>query len=234
MLPEISRRCISCGAAVRAGARFCPQCGKDVSEGASAVGDASASSASRASVEREAEQPRASTPSTREVYAAASEEEPSKGRDADVPKLEAERPSRGLESLARELESKAFGGDGARAVTVPDTGELPARSESESGAAASGQFAPASSASHQGASARLSQTADGESIEEKPGRVARVREGTRARVENTRARVERVKDDALVALEETPDDSGLRFVAVAVFLFILFLLFLLLSVTVLR
>ena len=28
MLPEISRRCLSCGAAVRAGARFCPQCGK--------------------------------------------------------------------------------------------------------------------------------------------------------------------------------------------------------------
>src|SRR5437588_3878469 len=27
MLPEISRRCTSCGAAVRAGARFCPQCG---------------------------------------------------------------------------------------------------------------------------------------------------------------------------------------------------------------
>src|SRR4051812_38992864 len=26
-LPEISRRCISCGAAVRAVARFCPQCG---------------------------------------------------------------------------------------------------------------------------------------------------------------------------------------------------------------
>src|SRR5437764_8834712 len=28
MLPEISRRCMSCGAAVRAGARFCPQCGE--------------------------------------------------------------------------------------------------------------------------------------------------------------------------------------------------------------
>ncbi len=36
-LPEISRRCLACGAAVRAGARFCPQCGKPMShEGASA------------------------------------------------------------------------------------------------------------------------------------------------------------------------------------------------------
>ena len=39
---------------------------------------------------------------------------------------------------------------------------------------------------------------------------------------------------ALVALEETPDDSGVRFVFVAVFLFAIFLLFLFLSVTVLR
>src|SRR2546429_615531 len=30
MLPEISRRCASCGAAVRAGGRFCPQCGRAV------------------------------------------------------------------------------------------------------------------------------------------------------------------------------------------------------------
>ena len=28
MQPEISHRCVSCGAAVRAGARFCPQCGQ--------------------------------------------------------------------------------------------------------------------------------------------------------------------------------------------------------------
>src|ERR1043165_9143460 len=38
-LPEISRRCLSCGAAVRAGARFCPHCGQPVNaEGASAGG----------------------------------------------------------------------------------------------------------------------------------------------------------------------------------------------------
>jgi hypothetical protein len=43
-----------------------------------------------------------------------------------------------------------------------------------------------------------------------------------------------MRDEALVALEETPDDSGLRFVVIAVALFALFLLFLLLSTTVLR
>jgi hypothetical protein len=201
-----------------------------VSEGASDGGDAGASSSGRESVEREAESPRASAPTTREFYAPASEEEPPKGRAADAAKLDAAQPARGLESLARELEQKAFGG-GASGGGVRETGELPAPSEAESGGAA-GQFASASS--QQNVLSQQSEPEGGETAEEKRGRVARVREGTRARVENTRARVERVKGDALVALEETPDDSGLRFVAVAVVLFALFLLFLLLSVTVLR
>src|SRR5215204_1330270 len=52
-LPEISRRCRSCGAAVRAGGRFCPQCGEQVSDAA----DSSAASAGQDS----------SAPETREV-----------------------------------------------------------------------------------------------------------------------------------------------------------------------
>src|SRR5205085_8813334 len=59
------------------------------------------------------------------------------------------------------------------------------------------------------------------------GRVARVREGTRARVG-------RMREEAIVVLEETPDDSGLRFVLAAAALFILFLVLLFLSTTVLR
>ena len=62
---------------------------------------------------------------------------------------------------------------------------------------------------------------------DKRGRVARAREGARERVS-------RMRDDALVVLEETPDDSGLRFVVVAAVLFVLFLFFLFLSTTVLR
>jgi hypothetical protein len=59
------------------------------------------------------------------------------------------------------------------------------------------------------------------------GRVARVREGTRARVG-------KMREDALVVLEETPDDSGLRFVVAAAALFLVFLFILFLSTTVLR
>lgn len=59
------------------------------------------------------------------------------------------------------------------------------------------------------------------------GRVARVREGTRARVE-------RMRDEAIVVLEETPDDSGLRFVVAAAALFVVFVVLLFLSTTVFR
>jgi hypothetical protein len=168
MQPEISRRCVSCGAAVRAGARFCPQCGKTVPDAAARVDAAAASPEDPTPTTRDAELSRASAPSTREVYAAASESESS--------------------------------------TPTPRAADAQQQSRPEDGAAS----------------------------EERRGRVARVREEARTRVENTRARVERVKGDALVALEETPDDSGLRFVGVAVGLFVLFLLFLLLSVTVLR
>jgi len=207
-LPEISRRCVSCGAAVRSNARFCPQCGKSVPEGT--VSESSADALASATLEepapatRDVEAPQASTPSTRDVYVAAPESEPSPSRVAEVSTpLEVSKPS-----------------------SVPETGER--RAFSDLGAVeASEARAP---------SALPTQTTPEESAsaEERRGRVARVREEARVRVENTRARVERVRDDALVALEETPDDSGLRFVLVTVFLFVLFLFFLLLSVTVLR
>nr|MDQ5836850.1 hypothetical protein [Acidobacteriota bacterium] len=63
--------------------------------------------------------------------------------------------------------------------------------------------------------------------EEARGRGARVREGTRARVG-------KMRDEALVVLEEAPDDSGLRFVIAAVALFALFLFLLFLSTIVFR
>lgn len=50
--------------------------------------------------------------------------------------------------------------------------------------------------------------------------------------ENIMPRVGRMRDEALVVLEETPDDAGLRFVVIAAALFLLFLLFLFLSTTI--
>ncbi|HEX8336942.1 MAG TPA: zinc ribbon domain-containing protein, partial [Pyrinomonadaceae bacterium] len=48
-LPEISRRCLACGAAVRAGSRFCPQCGNALEAEATPAAGPEAGSA-RASV----------------------------------------------------------------------------------------------------------------------------------------------------------------------------------------
>ncbi|HYH85115.1 MAG TPA: zinc ribbon domain-containing protein, partial [Pyrinomonadaceae bacterium] len=104
MQPEISRRCLKCGAAVRAGARFCPQCGQefrgagqpqthaDAADAASAHGEVfgGASSegieslAARLSAElagggaqkrRDVEAERDSAPKARDVYIPAREDE---------------------------------------------------------------------------------------------------------------------------------------------------------------
>lgn len=228
MLPEISRRCVSCGAAVRASARFCPQCGKGVTDGD--AGRADVSPGASASATREPESPRATAPTTKDLHVAAESESPQGARVADAARLDA--GPQGLD------------GDGARVFVpepearraVPETGEVasPYGQAATPTAPAATQTAQTSTPNAQAATTTPVQAEDAAASEERRSRVARVREGTRARVENTRARVERVKDDALVALEETPDDSGLRFVAVAVVLFVLFLGFLFLSVTVLR
>jgi hypothetical protein len=188
------------------------------------AGSALASSdAASASSLREPEPTRASAPATRDVRVAPESEPP---------------PQHALaaDAARRDSESQVLGGDGARVVApkaeargaVPETGE--AASPYEQVATPDERAAPPQPFQAEDATA----SDDDSASEERRGRVARVREGTRARVENTRARVGRVKGDALVALEDAPDDSGLRFVAVAVVLFVLFLAFLLLSVTILR
>jgi hypothetical protein len=47
--------------------------------------------------------------------------------------------------------------------------------------------------------------------------------------ESIAPRMERVRERSVVMLEDTPDDSGLRFVAIAVFLFVVFIFLLVLN-----
>jgi hypothetical protein len=217
MQPEISRRCLSCGAAVRAGARFCPQCGEPVSGAdASQTDDGSQ---------------RASASGTESVL--------SETRDADAPR-EWVTPAKEFSSFVQSLGGERQR-EGASGASAPDasTSEA-ARADTRGGDTAATtplteMGASANADANASANADADASADaGRREEDKRSRVARVRETTRARVETTRARVEKMKDDALVALEETPDDSGLRFVVVAVAVFLLFLLILLLSTTILR
>ena len=205
MQPEISRRCLSCGAAVRAGSRFCPHCGKPL-EAEAAVPET-----------REAEAVReASAPPTNERAAPATEtapaREPPPTKDWTPPTKEFtvfEQPS---------------GGDGGRAAEhAADIGAVHAAG-GEVGAPVAYEPQPPGEARRAGVDPG---DAAGAAAEAGRGRVARVREGTRARVE-------RMREEAIVVLEETPDDSGLRFVIVAAALFVVFLVLLFLSTTILR
>ncbi|MDT7809467.1 MAG: hypothetical protein QOJ70_3280 [Acidobacteriota bacterium] len=203
-LPEISRRCRSCGGAVRAGARFCPQCGKlmDVEPDADApsvsTDAARAESEAAERIEPEASAP-VETPATLEPEARREWTPPTKEFSAFVESLGDGTP---------RVDSEAH----AEAASAPAPEPLSPVSEAPSVAA------DAVVAADDGAAA---------AAERARGRVARVREGTRARVG-------KMKDEALVVLEETPDDSGLRFVVAAAALFLIFLLVLFLSTTVLR
>ena len=203
-LPEISRRCVSCGAAVRAGARFCPHCGQPataeggtpgVTAGADASGQRARAEAD-APVTRDADAPSAAAPTTRDVYV------PSREREAPAgPTAAEERAGVGPTASGFEAGDGLSGrGDGLLSTGGGEAGAGDAAADADAAAVAE---------------------------VEKRGRVARVREVTRERVG-------RVRDEALVALEETPDDSGLRFVVAAVVLFLLFAFLLFLSVTVLR
>jgi hypothetical protein len=225
-LPEISRRCLSCGAAGRAGARFCPQCGEQVTDAGAAAPQT-----------REAESPHAVAP-TREVEPPAAE-----------PESEWTPPTREFAAFAQSFEGDGAGaaqaGAGepsagappqtARSPGLPEA-DAPLEGEATRRAADASPFDDASRSEaprsyvaaeppgvYEGAVAESAAAAAGDVR----GRVARVREGTRARVE-------KMRDEAIVVLEETPDDSGLRFVLAAAALFGVFLLLLFLSTTVLR
>ncbi|MCA1620987.1 MAG: zinc-ribbon domain-containing protein [Acidobacteria bacterium] len=189
MLPEISRRCRSCGAAVRAGARFCPQCGAVMGEEPSA----------------------AAAPETREV-------EPARDRTPPTGKFTAFAQS--LEGEGAPAPESGARPEAAPAVEPRRDGDAPPRDGTPSYVAAVASHADADEGD--GVDATAASGAPGAR-----GRVARVRDGTRARVG-------RMREEAIVVLEETPDDSGLRFVVAAAALFAVFVILLFLSTTVLR
>ncbi|MDQ5839193.1 MAG: zinc ribbon domain-containing protein, partial [Acidobacteriota bacterium] len=79
-LPEISRRCLSCGAAVRAGARFCPHCGQPANAEDARAGGAEAG-------QRALERADAEAPATRDAKApTASDGAAPTTRDIEVPR----------------------------------------------------------------------------------------------------------------------------------------------------
>jgi uncharacterized Zn finger protein (UPF0148 family) len=190
-LPEISRRCLACGAPVRAGARFCPHCGKRfVEDGAGGEGG-----------------------------------RPAETRETAAPARETLKPPREMAAPAREDAAPT------REAAAPQTFETAAPTQAFEAAAPAKPFETA--APPQPLAGPAAEPTPPDSGEAGRGRraAARVKESVK---ESVIPRVEKMRDEALVALEETPDDSGLRFVLIAVVLFGLFLLFFFLSTTVLR
>jgi hypothetical protein len=212
MFPEISRRCLVCGASARAGARFCPQCGEELlarevaheseeERGTAAGGSIGAGSggADKVSMMREAAAPDEARP--REAPPVREVPPTRETRAVTIERLRHEAPP--------TRESMAF-------VVAKDEAERGGELTLEEGE-------------------RLED--EGEAGAEKQAANRRMRAAARVRgvKENLKPRVERMRDDALVALEEAPadSDSGLRFVIIAVLLFLLFIVSLILSVYVL-
>jgi hypothetical protein len=201
-LPEISRRCLSCGAAARAGSRFCQQCGKALgAEAAPGAPEEDKAEAPRASVRPTGEwSPQEQVTPPAEDWAPPTKEfaafEQSPGVNA-APPAPAEQMQMPVAAAPVDVEAAPE----ASVLSAPASPEGPALETEEAGGA--------------GRAGDLR------------GRVARVREGTKARVG-------RMREEAIVVLEETPDDSGPRFVLAAAALFVLFLVLLFLSTTILR
>jgi hypothetical protein len=202
-----------CGASARAGAQHCPQCGSELLA-------REVERAPEREVERTPERERGGTaataeretPPTREVGAAPPERE---YRFAPPKRVKREAPP------TRERAGPAYA---APAESV-DGGNAAEVSELDSEAVA--ETSPVKTAeTFAGGGEAEPQAAGG-------GRRERAASRVRGVKDNLKPRVERMRDDALVALEEAPSDSGLRFVVIAVLLFLLFIFFLVLSVYVL-
>jgi len=196
-LPEISRRCLTCGAAVRAESRFCHQCGQALGAEAASEGHASGEVGASAPPTREWSPQEQAAPPTKEWTP------PTKEWTPPTREFAAFEQSKGA-GEPQAVSPAPFGAPSDEGAEP----EAPAVSAAES----RGEEGEAEDAARAG---------------DLRGRVARVREGTRARVG-------RMREEAIVVLEETPDDSGLRFVLAAAALFVAFLVLLFLSTTVFR
>jgi len=160
--PEISHRCLACGAAIRTHAQFCPQCGKPLKK----------------------------TSSDALPAAKASELQPS-GR------------------IDRELKTTPL----APTQTMIEPAPQDAASSAESQSAI--EAAPEAPHAAQ---------------DEKHAKKSRVKQAARGVVqENVRPRVEKLRKASNVVLEEAAIDPSLRFILIAVLIFIVFITLLLLS-----
>lgn len=210
-----------CGASVRASSGFCPQCGGDLFAREKTAEDDAGPSSVTDEAEAEAKEisPRAVAPSDGERL----DTSPEIGSDASL-------PSRGPGTVPPTRVHNVEGFEGGRAEP-PRVREQVRFGSSETGADDSPEVIEALDDETRDDEAGGDEGDDDSTVEE--GRRVRAAARVREVKQSLKPRVEKMREDALIVLDETPDDAGLRFVIIAAVLFILFVVFLIVSVYVL-
>ena len=173
MQPEISRRCLACGATFREGALFCPECGKPLTKAADGTFD---------------------------------------------PKVSDDAPTSALTSAASELASHVIASAPQSPVVPPP--ETPTEvPKAQQPSQVSAQKPPAQTPTQ-------SKTAQHQTARDK---LHRASTATREALADNVKRVEKIRQVSTVMFEEASYDPSLRFVLVALALFIVFIILLVLS-----
>lgn len=197
---EIARRCLSCGAAVRGRASFCPQCGI-LMDGASI-----------------------------ESETAAAQAETQEARQPDSLVEEAARVANTLNDKLPPLFQEPGVSDNHTAARPQQQQQQPFAPEEEAEAVGAHALQPSEREGSAGEAAAKAAITNAEPREEMRGRMRERAASVGASVGgNLRPRVEKLREASTVVFDEATDDPGLRFVIVAVLLFLLFLFILLFS-----
>jgi hypothetical protein len=173
MLPEISRRCSSCGASIRERAMFCPQCGQALAN-------------------------------------AAQVSEPPLAADAKTPPATEKPPAGDASNRTADTSSYSPEPQSAGPIETRRPVSAPAHDKNRAGR-------QAAATSHPG------------KVERTRERLQRASSVARGALEENVKRVDRIRHVSTVVLEEASYDPSLRFVLVALALFLVFVFLLVLS-----
>ena len=202
MSPEISRRCLSCGASTGPDAIFCPECGQPLSQTERKLAQTISSGAQTDSAETDHKQA--------EVFASESGSE-----KTDPPSPDAAEPP----------------ATGTKASKVDEPSGIPKQSQTNNVA----NKAPKPDKVDQAQPEMAMATAESQAAAERR-RAPKARETlhrassvAKGALEDNVKRVEKIRQVSSVVLEEAHYDPSLRFVLVALGLFVLFGILLLLS-----
>jgi hypothetical protein len=208
MVPEISHRCSSCGAAVRdADGLFCPECGQPL---ANEPKDAGSEDVPQV------------TPDQPEPDESLQEINTAPTNDAEVPAVEASHAGESDSSRSHDEVAPAAAGEGSEQSTV---GAQPSK-ESAAASLNVETSEPESAVAKTAAGVTAHAHRIGDKTRE---RLHRASAAARGVIEDEVKRVEKIRHVSTTVIEEAHYDPSLRFVLVALGLFVVFVILLVLS-----